>query len=484
MNSSDNRRPSGTGNRNPRSSSSASSMRGPQGQRRPQGGAPVRNSQSGGQRRPVSASGRPAPAGGQPRRQPSDGVRRAPADGPRRNPNQRPASAPQRNSQRGSSVRQLDAGVGVSYDNRRSSGRTSAGGRGRNTRKKSSHALLYIEIAVIAMLIIALIAWMKFGRMNWDETVDTSDIVVNKEMAQETQEVLKGYETIALFGVDNRSNGNYDSGNSDSIMICNIDKDTKEVKVVSVYRDTYLNCGSDTYRKCNYAYNHGGPAQAINMLNTCLDLNITHYVSVDFFALAKVVDALGGVTIDISEEEAKYINDCYIDATSQVVGHQANRVSAGLQNLDGIQAVCYCRVRYTAGDDFKRAERQRYVLSLLVEKALQTDMSTINNIVDGVLPCIATNYTATEILAMAADMKSYQLVYTGGFPQDLTTGLYGNKGSLVVPCSLESNVRKLHSTLYNNNAYEPSSTVTKTSNQIKNDTGCNENSATKVNGQY
>lgn len=440
MSSTDNRRPTSSGG-----TRSASGQRRPQGAR-PQGSRPP-GSRPSGSRPPGSRPPGSRPSGSRPQGSRPDSVRRATAHSSA-NANRRAADARQRK------------------------------------KKKNQTIILVVEILVIVFLLVGLLLWMKFGRMNFDTTVDTKDIVVNTELSQETVEVLQGYETIALFGVDNRTNGNYESGNSDSIMICNIDKDTKEVKVVSVYRDTYLNTGNDTYRKCNYAYNHGGPAQAISMLNQCLDLDIKHYVSVDFYALAEVVDALGGVTLNVTEEEAKYINDCYIDPTGEVVGHKAQYVSAGLQTLDGIQAVCYCRVRYTAGDDFKRAWRQRYVLSLLVEKALQADIGTINQIVDGVLPDIATNYTAAEIVALAADMKSYALVHTGGFPSNLTTGLYGKLGSLVVPCTLEYNVTQLHNTLFGTTDYVPSETVRSISNKISNDTGTNTSSGSVVTGDY
>ena len=168
-------------------------------------------------------------------------------------------------------------------------------------RRKKRKTILIIEVIVLLLLLAALFLWLKVGLINWD---DLKDLKTN-DLDEETQELLDDYTTIALFGVDNRSNGNYDTGNSDSIMICSINNNTKEVKLVSVYRDTCLDVdGDETFRKCNYAYNHGGPQAAIEMLNRNLDLNIQKYVSVDFYALAEAVDALGGIELDITDEEA------------------------------------------------------------------------------------------------------------------------------------------------------------------------------------
>ena len=172
-------------------------------------------------------------------------------------------------------------------------------------RRKRRKTILIIEVIVLLLLLAGLFLWLKVGLINWD---DLKNLKTNN-LNEETQDLLDDYTTIALFGVDNRSTGNYDSGNSDSIMICSINNNSKEVKLVSVYRDTCLDVdGDETFRKCNYAYNHGGPQEAIEMLNRNLDLNIQKYVSVDFYALAEAVDALGGIEFEITVEEASYLN--------------------------------------------------------------------------------------------------------------------------------------------------------------------------------
>lgn len=343
-------------------------------------------------------------------------------------------------------------------------------------RRKKRKTILIIEVIVLLLLLAALFLWLKVGLINWD---DLKNLKTN-DLDEETQELLDDYTTIALFGVDNRSTGNYDTGNSDSIMICSINNNTKEVKLVSVYRDTCLDVdGDETFRKCNYAYNHGGPQSAIEMLNRNLDLNIQKYVSVDFYALAEAVDALGGIELDITDEEASYMNGIggYTAMTAEITGRKGGNVSVGHQTVNGVQAVAYCRIRYTAGGDFGRAERQRTVLEQMVAKLDGASIGDLNNLVDAVFDDIGTNFTMTQIISMASSMKDYQLAGTAGFPFAKRTGNFGSQGSLVVPCTLESNVKFLHAYLFDNKDAQLSDELRKISDDIENYTGYTQDDA-------
>lgn len=363
--------------------------------------------------------------------------------------------------------------------------RGTSGGNGHGKKKmtrsqmkrKKRKRLLIIEVIVLIIVLAFLLVWLKLGKISWD---DLKNLRVNK-LDKETEELLDGYTNIALFGVDNRSNGNYDSGNSDSIMVCSINNKTKEVKLISVYRDTSLDVDGDrTFRKCNYAYNHGGPQQAIEMLNRNLDLNIQKYVSVDFYALAEAVDALGGVQVDITEDEAYYMNGAggYIAATAAVTGATPRNVSVGTQTLDGVQAVAYCRIRYTSGGDFGRAERQRTILQAMVAKLGDANIGELNNLVNAVFDDIGTNMKLNQIIGMASKMKDYKLVETRGFPYAMKTNDFGGSlGSLVVPCTLESNVKALHKDLFGNEDMEVSEEVSDISQQIQNFSGFGEGDA-------
>ena len=285
-------------------------------------------------------------------------------------------------------------------------------------RKKRMIGILVLEVFLI--LILGVGVW-GLGKLDKLQSENIGDVVVNEDMDEDTAKLLKGYTNVALFGIDTRKIGELGAGNrSDTMIIASINNETKEVKLMSVYRDTYLNRADDTYGKCNAAYKSGGPKQAMEMLNTNLDLNIQYYVSIDFVALIKTIDALGGIDIDVQDDEWEYVN-AYMYETTEISEDYLDHYSPflegpGLQTLDGLQATAYCRIRYTAGSDFKRTERQRMVISKIVEKAKSAGLGTINKIVDEVFPLVSTNIPKTTMIGMAANMMSYELGESGGFP--------------------------------------------------------------------
>ena len=345
----------------------------------------------------------------------------------------------------------------------------------RSKKKKHRIIIFTIEILLLLVVLACLFVWSKYQKLDHQPDMIGTEDIINEDMDESVQEVLKGYTNIALFGLDNRSNGSFDAGNSDVIMIASINNDTKEVRLVSVFRDTFLNVSSDgsyNFRKANYAYNKGGAEEAIRMLNRNLDLDIQDYVVVDFQAVTEAIDLLGGVEVEIDAAEAKWM-DFYINETAQVTGREAHSITQpGTYTLDGVQATPYCRIRYTAGDDFKRAQRQREVISKMVEKAKQANLLTINKIIDSVLDDISTNFTAGEMISMATQLMSYELADTTGFPFRLTTAdLGGKKGSVVIPCDLVTNATDLHKYLFNEYNYTPSNTVTSYSQAIVQETG-------------
>ncbi|MCU6763234.1 Biofilm regulatory protein A precursor [uncultured Roseburia sp.] len=349
-------------------------------------------------------------------------------------------------------------------------------------RKKRKLILFVIEIVILVVLLGGLFFASKMNLIQ-KNVLDKDKIGVN-EMDKEVQESLKGYTNIAMFGLDNRDMDNYGRGNTDVIMIFSINNDTKEIRMVSVYRDTFLNVSEtgDTpyFFKANSAYARGGPERAINMLNTNLDLEIEDYVAFDFSAVAKAVDILGGVEIDIDEVEAEQMQ-VYVPHTNKILGTDSQVISQpGTYNLDGVQAVAYSRIRYTKGNDFKRAERQREVFSQMMAKAKKADVPTLTKLMDAVFPHISTSLSQGEMLSMIKIMIGYDLGDSQGFPFDRATKEMGTKkGSIVVPCDLVSNVTELHKFLFDNENYTPSSTVEEYSNSIIYETGItSENSIT------
>lgn len=345
-------------------------------------------------------------------------------------------------------------------------------GKKKSSKKKSGKIWIFaLEIFVLAVLLLGFYVVSKMDQIQKPE-IEQNNIVVNENIAEETIETMQGYINIALFGIDTRKAGQLGKGNrSDTMIIASINNDTKEVKLVSVFRDTYLNLTNGKYKKANEAYAVGGPEQAINMLNINLDLDIEYYVSVDFAALTEVIDLLGGVMIDVDETEIKHLNN-YTEETSKVTGVTTTKLTkTGLQLLDGVQATSYCRIRYTAGDDFKRTERQREVIMEIVSKAKDIDLTKINSIIDAVFPMVATNYTMDELVSLAPTLLGYEIVDTTGFPFDRTTGSISGVGSSVIPIDFAENVKQLHEYLFDDYDYTPSEEVQEISDKITQNTG-------------
>ncbi|MCD8366081.1 MAG: LCP family protein [Clostridiales bacterium] len=352
-----------------------------------------------------------------------------------------------------------------------------AGHKTKARRRRRRRLILFIiEIVILALVLGVLYFYQKLNLIDTSYEVDQSKIQVN-EVEGETQEIFEENMTIAIFGLDNRTQGVYTTGNSDVIMIMNIDNNTNEMTMVSIYRDTYLNVAAvdeeSKFRKCNSAYAYGGVEQAITMLNRNLDLDIDNYVCVDFAAVAEAIDILGGVEVEIeSNAELGYLND-YIVATNEILGTSSSTISSvGTHLLDGVQAVAYSRIRYTSGGDYKRAERQRIVLSAMFTQAKSASLSQINELLDTVFPDIQTDLSKQDLLTMATAMLSYDIASSGGFPYDKTTMTISSSiGSVVVPCDLESNVIALHEQLFGVEDYTPSATVQEYSDYIINSTG-------------
>ena len=260
--------------------------------------------------------------------------------------------------------------------------------RKRRKRKRRRILVLVIEVIILAALSVVAYGIFKLGSLN--------HLSLNVDNNGWTQE---GYTNIALFGTDSREGAaeNGEPVRSDTIIVASLNNETKEVKLVSVYRDTMLEQEGQHYDKANVAYAQGGPEEAVNMLNRNLDLDIEDYVSVNFLAMADVVDALDGVDIELTDEEVVHMNN-YCVETSEVTGKSYERIEpevGGTYHLNGVQAVSYARIRYTAGGDFTRTERQRLLIEKVVEKAKDAGIVKINEIIDAVLPEVSTSLSAS-----------------------------------------------------------------------------------------
>jgi polyisoprenyl-teichoic acid--peptidoglycan teichoic acid transferase len=331
----------------------------------------------------------------------------------------------------------------------------------RKKKKKSRLVLILLgELLLILILFGGFYIYNKMNKIKFDNSQD-SNIQQNEEV-----EKKEGYRNIVLFGVDSRENYLEKSTHSDTIVIASINNETKDVKLASVYRDTYVNIPDEGYNKINGAYFKGGYSLALSTINKNFDLDIHEYVTVNFQAVVNAIDTIGGIELDVTKEELKYLNG-YVRELNRINGTNVPGLkSAGTQTVNGTQATAYARIRYTAGGDYKRTERQRVVIEKVFDKVKHSDLGTINDFIDEVFPQIYTNLKNTELIDLANDVLSYDIVDQTGFPFEKDAHTY-NKVSYVFPIDLADNVTRLHEFLFNETGYTPSSTVREYSDYVE-----------------
>ncbi len=355
-------------------------------------------------------------------------------------------------------------------------------------KSKAKMIIFAIELLIIAVMLA--LVWKVFQTTEAAEgphmvELQEEEIKINPEVQEsmnqaainKEEEKNEGYWNIAFFGVDaTKPEQLYKGSRSDTIMIASINMDNGEIKLVSVYRDTYLNRGNDTYGKCNAAYAYNGAAQAMSMLNTNLDLAITDFVTVDYHAIKTAVDGLGGVWIDVDKEEIKHINNYQLSIIRDTDIPKSEYVAVtetGYQQLNGLQAAAYCRIRYGGGDDFKRTARQRELVMAMADQAKTKSVGELTDLLPKVLKYVYTDIDETDMVELLKNITKYTIVEEGGFPQldDLTTETIGRaNGSCVVPLDLEKNVVWLHEFLFGEEDYQVSDIVKECSKRIQKDT--------------
>lgn len=343
----------------------------------------------------------------------------------------------------------------------------------RSSKTKRWGIIFGIELVLILILIPVVFVYAKLSLIQTASAsdVDKANIVINDDVDATTQKALKGYRNIALFGVDSRDGSLQTGARSDSIMVISINQETKDVKLTSIYRDTCLKVPGYGFTKATHAYAYGGAELSMSMLNTNLDLDITEFATVDFGVLAKIIDAVGGIDLDITDAEYSLINPL-IDEQNRVTGSDSEHISGpGYQHVNGTQATAYARIR-KIDSDFKRAERQRIVLSKVFEEAKSANIGTLLNIIDTILPEVYTNMTSTDLISLAKDIFNYNIADQTGWPFEKETGSLPSDGlSYVFADGLEQNVKELHEYLFDNEDYTPSSTVSDISYELYNETG-------------
>lgn len=353
-----------------------------------------------------------------------------------------------------------------------------------------------IEITVLLILsgILFVYAWVNrsMDKMNQD-TLDSSQIQINSEVKANTDlSQMSGTQVIALVGVDARGvEGSElaESMNSDTIILCCIDHDKQEIRMVSIMRDTWMNMAKYTdeyyeFDKANSAYNRGGPESMLSMLNTNLDLALTYYVTVNFKALADAIDVLGGLDIEMTNAECVHANN-YNREVSEAQGVEYEAIPydedlgddySEVRHVSGALATSYARIRYGGGDDAKRTSRQRIVINLMVQK-LKQNPTKIPEILDKVMGNVSTSLTKNEILELGMHAVTYTMGTSYAYPFQLCYGenvVNALGEDVVIPVTLEFNVRELHEYLYPGLSYEPSAAVTEYSDYIARKSGYDE----------
>ena len=353
-----------------------------------------------------------------------------------------------------------------------------------------------IEITVLLILsgILFVYAWINrsMDKMNQD-TLDSSQIQINSEVKANTDlSQMSGTQGIALVGVDARGvEGSElaESMNSDTIILCCIDHDKQEIRMVSIMRDTWMNMAKYTdeyyeFDKANSAYNRGGPESMLSMLNTNLDFALTDYVTVNFKALADAIDVLGGLDIEMTNAECVHANN-YNREVSEAQGVEYEAIPydedlgddySEVRHVSGALATSYARIRYGGGDDAKRTSRQRIVINLMVQK-LKQNPTKIPEILDKVMGNVSTSLTKNEILELGMHAVTYTMGTSYAYPFQLCYGenvVNAIGEDVVIPVTLEFNVRELHEYLYPGLSYEPSAAVTEYSDYIARKSGYDE----------
>lgn len=302
-----------------------------------------------------------------------------------------------------------------------------------------------------------------------DTSIDPDTLELNHNLPDNVVNIL-------LIGIDTRSDAVTsevkDNVRGDVMMILSVNTETGSVKLTSLLRDSYVEIpGYKNKSKLNVAYQRGGGQLAMRTVNHNFEMNVQYYVTINFFGLASIIDGIGGIDVDLTKVEAGAIN-AYLrkhppkydntDGKSRVPLEK----KAGIQHLDGVQAVMYARLR-EIDNDFKRTERQRHLLELLLKEVMK-DMSIgkLLDLVDTTMPYVTCNLNASSIFNLAMGVLQSDIISRAQsglplleqhrIPMDKTYGYKTVNGSSVVNISatnMRTNIEALHQFIYG--AYYP-----------------------------
>ncbi|MHB9926420.1 LCP family protein [Clostridium botulinum] len=265
--------------------------------------------------------------------------------------------------------------------------------------KKKKWILSILAVIVLMSVVSALYVYSKLGSVKKVPiSKDDKELKIDKKAESYGDDVIN----IAFFGLDRRKKE--EPSRSDAVMILSLDKKHKKVKLSSIMRDSYVDIEDHGKTKLNHAYAYGGPELAIKTINSNFKLNIRDFVAVDFYGLENIIDTVGGVEIPVRSDEIKYINS-YMQGTAKVENKAVQEVqNPGLQNLNGMQAVAYARIRYTSGGDYERTERQRTILTAVMNKIKKLGPTEFPKVVSVLLPNVESSLSSTEIIKMGTSV--------------------------------------------------------------------------------
>lgn len=386
------------------------------------------------------------------------------------------------------------AGAASGYGTRSSSGARSTGlqkavAQRKAAQRRRKYVIFGVEIVLLAVMVGVLFIVFRAGGEGpgiVELPTQPEQLAIPSEVQEEMEKptsTMKGYWNIALFGLDAQTDAELvKGGRSDSTMIASINLDTGDIKLVSVYRDTYLNTnpnsGDDYYTKCNAAYHYGGGERAVRMLNANLDMNITDFVAIGYKGLEGVINGVGGVYLDVDDTELLHINNYQWSIIKErggdpdAEGAYIPVTSTGYQKLNGLQAAAYCRIRYRDGYDFARAAVQREVLKAIEEQAKKADLATLEKVFNETMKNVVTSLEPEDVLPYLSQVANFRIADEGGFPQEGMRGdaSMSGPGLCLIPLDLESNVIWLHQFLFGDENYSVSQTVKDIGAKIKADT--------------
>lgn len=343
-------------------------------------------------------------------------------------------------------------------------------------KKKKSNVGLIVAVVLVLLLVVGIIALL-IGGMNFlntqldkitREEINRNELCINEGVREDLAE----YRNILLLGIDARDMKSDENTRTDAMIIVSIEKETRDIRMISIYRDTYLDLGERVgLDKLTHAYYWGGAQQTVASINRNMDLNIEEFVVVNWKAVADAVDALGGVEIEVLDSELDELNK-YINETARTTGGSKDKVKkAGKQTLNGVQAVTYARIRKDSIEgDHRRNERMKILIKAAFNKMTTMGITDLDDMTNLVLPQIKTNMTNTELLDLILDFPAYSMGDNTSWPYDWMDFTY-NGVWYGPPVTLNSNVTQLHEEYFGQKNYEPTETVQEISYEISSRTG-------------